>query len=68
MSEKKLVIPLKKYKSVTSVISARLPVDMIEKIDNIAGTTGRNRNEIIMLCMEFAMDNLEIADNKEERE
>ncbi|MCI8514347.1 MAG: hypothetical protein HFI93_06910 [Lachnospiraceae bacterium] len=32
---------------------------MIRALDRIAEKTGRNRNEIIMLCLEFAIDNLE---------
>lgn len=59
MAGKKLVIPPKRYKGETSVISARLPNDMIRALDRIAEKTGRNRNEIIMLCLEFAIDNLE---------
>ena len=59
LAGKKLVIPPKRYKGETSVISARLPNDMIRALDRIAEKTGRNRNEIIMLCLEFAIDNLE---------
>jgi len=59
MSDKKLIIPSKKYKGDTSVVSARLPNEMIKDLDRIAENTGRNRNEIIMLCLEFAIDNLE---------
>ena len=59
MSGKKLFIPSKRYKGDTSVVSARLPIDMIKDLDRIAENTGRNRNEIIMLCLEFAIDNLE---------
>ena len=44
MPEKKLLIPAKKYKGDTSVVSARLPVQMIKDIDMIAEKTGRNRN------------------------
>ena len=60
MDSKKLVIPQKKYKGETSVVSARLPVEMIKTLDQIAENTGRNRNEIITLCLEFAVDNLTI--------
>ncbi len=59
MSEKKLVIEQKKYTGETAVVSARLPNDMIRDIDRIAKKTGRNRNEIIMLCLEFAIENFE---------
>lgn len=67
MSGKKLFIPSKRYKGDTSVVSARLPNEMIKDLDRIAQATGRNRNEIIMLCLEFALDNLEIgSEGKEE--
>lgn len=66
MAGKKLFIPSKRYKSDTSVVSARLPNELIKDLDRIAENTGRNRNEIIMLCLEFAIDNLETdTDGKE---
>lgn len=64
MAGKKLFIPSKRYKGDTSVVSARLPNELIKDLDRIAENTGRNRNEIIMLCLEFAIDNLE-TDGKE---
>ena len=65
MDSKKLVIIPRKYKGDTSVVSARLPADMIQALDRIAEKTGRNRNEIIMLCLEYAIDNLAIdTDNQ----
>lgn len=67
MDGKKLFIPPKRYKGDTSVVSARLPNELIKDLDRIAENTGRNRNEIIMLCLEFAIDNLETdTDGKEE--
>ena len=60
MDGKKFVISSKKYKGETSVVSARLPVEMIKTLDEIAENTGRNRNEIITLCLEFAIDNLTV--------
>ena len=66
MAGKKLFIPSKRYKGDTSVVSARLPHELIKDLDRIAEDTGRNRNEIIMLCLEFAIDNLETdTDGKE---
>lgn len=64
LADKKFVIPSKRYKGDTSVVSARLPIDMIKDLDKIAENTGRNRNEIIMLCLEYAIDNLD-SDGKE---
>ena len=62
MADKKLSIKAKKYKGNTSVISARIPDEMVEKIDNISEKTGRNRNEIIEMCLEFAIENVEIGE------
>ena len=60
MDSNKLVISTRKYKGETSVISARLPVELIKTLDQIAEDTGRNRNEIITLCLEYAVNNLKI--------
>lgn len=56
---KKLYIPPRKFKGETSVISSRLPNDMIKTIDEIAEYTGRNRNEVIMMCLEYAIINID---------
>ena len=60
MSEKRLKISTKKYIGETAVVSARLPNDLIRKIDEICEMTGRTRNEIIQICLEFSVDNIEI--------
>ena len=59
MTKQKLIIPVRKYQGETSIVSARLPADMIKVLDNIAESTGRNRNEIISMCLEYAIENLE---------
>lgn len=59
MTNAKLIIPSKKYKGETSVVSARLCNEMIQDLDIVAAKTGRNRNEIIAMCLEFAMEHLE---------
>lgn len=61
MDDKKLIISPRKYKGETSVVSARLPAEMIKELDKIAENTGRNRNEIITLCLEYALDNLTVC-------
>ena len=60
--EKKLEIKSKKYRGETTVISSRVPVDLVEKLDYIAKDSGRTRNEVIQLCLEFAADNIEITE------
>ena len=62
MKEKKLIIKPRRYGSETSVISLRLPKDMIKVIEDIASSTGRTRNEIMLMSLEFALDNMEIED------
>ena len=62
---KKLVVYTKKYKGDSSVVSARIPVELIKKIDDIADATGRTRNEILLTCLEFAVSNLIIEEDKE---
>ena len=60
MPDKKLIIHSHRYSNETTVISIRLPKDMLAVVDRVAQETGRTRNEIIVKSMEFALDNLEI--------
>ena len=46
----KLIIPPKKYKVETTVVSVRMPKNMIADLDKVAESTG----------MEFALKNLEV--------
>ena len=64
MPDKKLVISSKKFRGDSSVVSVRLPNDMIEKFDAIAEQTGRTRNEIIQKCLAYSIENIEVTDNK----
>ena len=53
------------------VISIRIDEDILEKIDKLAIAIDISRNEFIMQCIQFALDNLEnnnmkIKNNKEE--
>ena len=57
----KLIITPKSYTGESSVISARLPKDMIADLDKAAKMTGRTRNEIIQMSLEFALKNMEIS-------
>lgn len=60
MDKKFVVRPRKPAFGKTSVVSTRLPDDIIEKLDNIARETGRSRNELIQMCIDYALENLEI--------
>ena len=66
--DKKLTISVKKYSGESSVVSLRMPDELIKKIDLVAEQTGRTRNEIIIKCLDFAIDNMIIDDtNKEDK-
>ena len=39
----------------------RLPKDMLKDLDNTAEMTGRTRNEIMLMCLEYALTNMEIT-------
>ena len=60
MEAKKLVIASKKYRGDSMVVSTRLPNELVNSLDEIAQKTGRTRNEIMQMCLEFAVENLEI--------
>jgi predicted DNA-binding protein len=63
MNEKdKFIIRAKKNYGEHAVVSCRMPVELIRKPDDAANRTGRTRNELIMKCVEFALDKLEIVD------
>ncbi|MBQ5320827.1 MAG: ribbon-helix-helix protein, CopG family [Oscillospiraceae bacterium] len=62
MSKEKLVISSKKYRGDSTVISIRLPDELVKELDKIAEETGRTRNEVIQKCLVFAVDNLEIKE------
>lgn len=63
MDKKFVVRPRKPAFGKTSVVSTRLPDTVIEELDAIAQKTGRSRNELIQMCIDFALENLEIRDD-----
>lgn len=64
MSENILRIETKKYTEESVVISSRIPKDMLQDIDFVAKETGRTRNEIISMFLDFALKNTEIIDKR----
>lgn len=62
MEKPVLELSPKKYSGETAVISMRLPKDMLKDIDEIAEKTGRTRNEILSLSLEFALSHMEIKE------
>lgn len=60
MEEPILRIEPKKYIGESTVVSMRMPRDMVEELDRIAADTGYTRTELLMLCLEFSMQHMEI--------
>lgn len=60
MEKPVLRLSAKKYTEESTVVSMRLPRDMLRDIDTIAQETGRTRNEILSLSLEFALNHMEI--------
>ena len=55
-----LRIAPKKYDGETTIISMRMAKSMLRDVDIVAEATGRSRNEILMLCIEFSLAHMEI--------
>ena len=63
-TDKKLIIrPRRAALGKTAVVSVRLSEDMIKRQDATTMETGHRRNELIQLCVEFGLDNLEIKND-----
>lgn len=60
MESAKLIISPKRYSADSQVLSVRMPKDMLQQVDAVAQKTGRTRNELILLSMEFALQHMEI--------
>ncbi len=62
--ENVLRIEAKKYVEESVVISSRIPKDMLQDIDFVAKESGRTRNEIITMFLDFALKNTEIIEKQ----
>ena len=60
MEDKKLIIRAQKYCGETTVLSVRMPKNMLADIENVAAVTGRTRNDILIMSIEFALEHMEI--------
>ena len=60
MDTEVLAIKERKYQGETEVVSARLPGELVKELNFIAKETGRSRNEIIEMCLTFAVNRVKI--------
>lgn len=66
MNDKFVVAPRERGFGKSTVVSARLPDDMVKQLDDVAQKTGRARNEIIVMAVDYALKNLEIPEVAEQ--
>ncbi len=65
--EKKLILTPKKFKTnETTIVSARISVDLMKKIELLAKKANMNRNEMIQTLLNFAVDNTLIQEEGKE--
>lgn len=65
MDDKKLILTQKKYSGESTVISMRIFKNMLKDIDAVASKTGRTRNEVLSIALEFALKHLEVTEEKD---
>ena len=61
MDEPVFLIRQKKYVGETMVVSMRIPKDMLADIDKAAEVSGRTRNEIMSMSLEFALNHMKVT-------
>ena len=66
MDKPVFLIRQKKYVGETMVVSMRIPKDMLSDIDKAAQVSGRTRNEIISMSLEFALNHMKITASDKE--
>lgn len=64
MKDPILKLKRRKFNGDTTVISIRLPKEMLSNLDSVAEMTGRTRNELLLTCLEFSLEHIEIIDNE----
>ncbi len=61
--EDKFIVPRRKpTPSRSTVVSLRLPDEMLSRLEQVAAQTGRTRNELVQMCIDYALSRLEITD------
>lgn len=60
MKEKLILSKKLKGEDGYKTFSVRIKEETVEKIDKLAGTTNRTRNELIGILLEYAVENCEV--------
>jgi len=59
-ADDRLVIKRARGEDGYKTFSIRVPVNVFDKVDDISNQTGRSRNEVISIMLEYAVDRCEI--------
>ncbi|MDY3025435.1 MAG: hypothetical protein SOR74_00840 [Candidatus Faecivicinus sp.] len=60
MDDKRFKIEPRRYVEPSVVVSMRIPKDMLRDLDRAAEISGRTRNEIISMSLEYALKHMDI--------
>lgn len=61
MMEKFVVTPKKNQSDNYAVISLRLEKQLLEKYDEVSALSGRSRNDLLCMALQYALENLEFS-------
>lgn len=64
MNTKLMITKRKRGEDGHKILSIRVQEDIINRLDALADETGRSRNELIGLLLDFAIDNSEVVAEK----
>ena len=64
MKEPVFHLTRKKYTEESTVITMRMPADMLRDIDAAAEASHRSRNEILSMALEFSLANLKVTEEE----
>lgn len=67
MSGDRFIVSKAKGEDGYMVVSARLPLRLVERLDDAALKSNRNRNQLIALALEYALERIEIIDDQNEQ-
>lgn len=59
----KFIVRSKRSYGDNMVVSCRMPKELVKQLDEIGNRTGRTRNDLILKCVEFALDKVEVIDD-----
>jgi len=51
----------KEYEAINKTF--RIPMNIVEQLEKLAGDNNTSVNKVVIQCLEYALDNIESADN-----